>query len=228
MQYTIRRATAAPTLTGDWDSPQWRHAQVAQLDAFHAASSDHRPRTSAKMLHDDAGLYVIFRVEDRFVVCTRGEHQTLTSKDSCVEVYFQPFENKGYFNFEMNCGGSLLLFYVIDPTRVPQGAFREKRVLPKSLLETMKIFHSMPRTTPTEITGPMTWIVEFFVPHALIEAYVGPLGEPARRRWRGNFFKCADESSHPHWASWNPVGPDLNFHVSAHFAPMVFEPAAPT
>ena len=226
MQYLIRRAKTPSTLTGQWDSPPWRDAQIARIGSFHAASSDHRPRASAKVLYDDAGLYVMFRVEDRFVVCTRHEHQTLTSKDSCVEVYFQPFENKGYFNFEMNCGGLLLLFYVTDPTRVSQGIFRRKELVPRSMIDAIKIFHSMPTIPAIELPGPVIWCVEFFVPNLLLETFVGPLGDPAERRWRGNFFKCADESSHPHWASWNPIGPPLNFHVPAYFAPMVFETAS--
>ena len=88
----------------------------------------------------------------------------------------------------------------------------------------MTISHSMPRTVDGEIAGPTIWSVEYFVPNALLETYAGALGPAAQRKWRGNFFKCADESSHPHWASWNPIGPELNFHVPAYFAPFEFQP----
>ena len=46
---------------------------------------------------------------------------------------------------------------------------------------------------------------------------LGPLEPPAQRRWRGNFYKCADESSHPHWASWRPIGEKLDFHTPEFF-----------
>jgi hypothetical protein len=222
MQYVIKRAKARPQLTGAWDLPAWRDANVAEINSFHSKSGGHHPRADAKVLYDDDGLYVIFRVQDRYVLCTRTEHQTLTSKDSCVEVYFQPFPDRGYFNFEMNCGGALLLFYVTDPMRIAQGTFRQKEVVPKSLIETMRIFHSMPNAVEKEIPDPVTWTIEYFIPNALLEAYVGPLGAPAQRRWCGNFFKCADASSHPHWASWNPIGRELNFHAPRYFAPMTF------
>src|SRR5439155_7554245 len=105
MQYLIRRARASPELQGLWDGPEWAEAEVARIASFHPAGSDDRPVTQARMLHDEQGLYVIFRVKDRYVVCTRSENQSLTSKDSCVEVYLEPFPGaKGYFNFEMNCG----------------------------------------------------------------------------------------------------------------------------
>jgi len=33
------------------------------------------------------------------------------------------------------------------------------------------------------------------------EHYVGPLGPLTGQVWRGNFFKCAEDNSHPHWAA---------------------------
>ena len=228
MEYLIKRARVTPELRGDWDGPAWRDAQVAEISSFHPAGSDHRPQTAAKILYDDAGLYVIFRVRDRYVVCTRDKHQTLTSKDSCVEVYFEskPGE-KGYLNFEMNCGGTLLLFYITDPTRSQETIFREKVVVPEPLIDTMRIYHSLPKTLPREIAEPVEWAVEYFVPWSLFETYAGKLEPPAQRRWRGNFHKCADESSHPHWASWSPIGEELNFHVPQYFCPDAFRGVAP-
>jgi hypothetical protein len=225
MQYLIRRARATPELSGLWDGPAWREADVASIASFHPAGSDHHPLTEVKMLYDDQGLYVLFRVQDRYVVCTRTENQTLTSKDSCVEVYLQPFPgDKGYLNFEVNCGGAILLFYVLDPRRNNPGIFKHKHILPQSLIDTMRIYHSLPRTLPAEIGEPVEWRIELFIPCALLEAYVGKLPPPQQRRWRGNFHKCADDSSHPHWASWSSIGSELNFHVPATFGELRFEP----
>lgn len=34
-------------------------------------------------------------------------------------------------------------------------------------------------------------------------------------RWRANFYKCADKTSHPHWLTWAPVDyPKPKFHLS--------------
>jgi len=57
---------------------------------------------------------------------------------------------------------------------------------------------------------------------ALVEEFAGPLADPAGQTWRGNFYKCAEDNSHPHWASWAPIGERLNFHVPEHFAPLHF------
>ena len=39
--------------------------------------------------------------------------------------------------------------------------------------------------------------------------------------WRGNFFKCAEDISHPHWAAWSPVD-EFNFHLPRCFGTIQF------
>ena len=94
---------------------------------------------------------------------------------------------------------------------------------PQRLIDTMRIYHSLPRTLGREMTEPVEWSVEYFIPNSLFEYYVGRLPPGGERRWRGNFHKCADESSHPHWASWSPIGEKLNFHVPRTFGSFRFE-----
>jgi hypothetical protein len=48
-----------------------------------------------------------------------------------------------------------------------------------------------------------------------------PLGPMSSQSWRDNFYKCGDQTSHPHWASWSPVD-DLNFHLPRCFGTICF------
>jgi hypothetical protein len=41
--------------------------------------------------------------------------------DSCVEFFFGPKADAGYFNVEVHCGGKLLMYYIQDPTRTESG-----------------------------------------------------------------------------------------------------------
>jgi hypothetical protein len=223
MEYVIRRARVKPELLGLWDGPAWKDAAVAGVASFHPASSDHRPRTRAKLLHDDDALYAMFHVADRFVRCTRTEHQSPTCKDSCVELFVEPKPGRGYLNFELNCGGTMLLYHVTDPTRDETGKFRGVTPVAAELLDAIRVYHSMPRTVEPEITEPVEWTVEYAVPWRVFERHVGTIDSAGSKNWRGNFYKCADESSHPHWASWSPIGEPLNFHVPAHFGELRFE-----
>jgi hypothetical protein len=50
-----------------------------------------------------------------------------------------------------------------------------------------------------------------------MEPYCGPLRPVRGQRWRANAFKCGDQTSHPHWASWAPIGEALNFHQPGRF-----------
>jgi hypothetical protein len=40
--------------------------------------------------------------------------------------------------------------------------------------------------------------------------------------WTGNFYKCGDETSHPHWAAWSLIGEVLDFHAPERFGRLVF------
>ena len=194
----------------------------ADIAHFHPKSSDHRPSARFRLEYDDAGLYVAFHVADRYVICRRTEHQQMVCNDSCVEAFLQPRADKGYFNFETNCGGAMLCYYITDSTRDPVTGMKAYEAVSPELLARVRIEHTMPRRVENEIQAPIEWSLSYFVPNELFEHYVGPLEPPAQRRWRGNFYKCADESSHPHWASWSPIGPELNFHAPAHFGDFRF------
>jgi hypothetical protein len=223
MEYTIRRAVVRPELTGDWDGPAWREANVAAIAHFHPAGSDHRPRAEAKLLYDDEALYALFRVSDRYVVCRRTEPQSAVCKDSCVELFLQPDPGPAYLNFETNCGGTMLLYHVHDPSRGEDGKLRGFRPVATEHLRAIRVFHSLPAVIEPERAEPTEWRVELAIPNPVFEAHTGPLAAPARRRWRGNFYKCADESSHPHWGSWSPIGDELNFHRPEFFGDIRFE-----
>lgn len=218
----IRRASARPSLKGQWDRPPWSLAHTFDIAHFHSESSAHRPRAQARALYDDEGLYVHFRVEDRYVRAVHTDYQSMVCRDSCAEFFAQPKADKGYFNFEMNCGGALLVSYVEDPTRTEDG-FRKFQRLDARYDAMIPRYRTMPAVVEPEVTDPVVWQLEYFAPFALFEDFVGPLGNVSGQTWRVNFYKCGDETSHPHWASWHPVGEELNFHVPQHFAPVRFE-----
>ena len=37
------------------------------------------------------------------------------------------------------------------------------------------------------------------------------MGKYSGQSWTANFFKCAGNTSHPHWASWSSIGTSLIF-----------------
>lgn len=220
--YDICPALKKPEFQGAWNGPAWGKARVLEIGHFRPESSDHHPRTQAKLLYGHDAIYGLYRVEDQFVRCVHRRHQDPVYKDSCVEFFIQPPSGNGYFNFEFNCGGTLLASYVSDPRRTDNG-FAGFIRLSKSDVRDITIYHSQPRIIDPEITEPVTWYLEFGIPYRLLEQYSGTVEISAEVPWRGNLYKCADETSHPHWASWSPVDA-MNFHLPHCFGAFTFVP----
>jgi hypothetical protein len=219
--YTIKRTAAPPELAGNWDGPIWSRAEIGDISHYLPNSSDHHPRVQFRLLYDAAGVYLLFRVEDRFVRCVETEFNGPVCRDSCTEFFVAPVAGKGYFNFEVNCGGTMLCYYIEDATRVGEG-FRKSTALTAEDDTQVLRYHSLPAVVDPEMPGPVTWFNEIHIPLALLERYVGPLGDPAGQVWQANLYKCGDETSHPHWGTWAPTeGP--SFHQPKYFAPLVLE-----
>lgn len=222
--YTIR--SGSPDLLGPWNESTWESAQLARVEHFHPRSvPDHRPVVEAKVLCDASCLYVGFRVEDRYVRCVHTEYQSMVSRDSCVECFLQPPGASGYFNFEVNCGGTMLLYYIEDPTRTPDSPFTRFTKVPEDLARLVDVAHTLPTRVMPEIVDDVEWRVALRIPFTVMERFVGAVDRSPTAMWRGNFFKCGDETSHPHWAAWSSIGETLRFHQPDRFGKLVFEPS---
>lgn len=221
--HRIHKTSIHPEFCGAWDGPVWSSSETIRVDSFHPASSDHRPEVRARVLYDDRGIYVIFKVKDCYVRCVHTVPQSPVCRDSCVEFFFKPRLDAGYLNVEANCGGTFHCSFITDPTRTTTG-FKASIPLKPSWLSKIRNYHSLPMTIEPEVTEPVEWILEYCIPVDLIEAYMGPLGTLCGQTWQANFFKCGDQTSHPHWASWASIGDELNFHQPDKFAPITFVP----
>jgi len=221
MDYLIRKTAAPPPLGAKWEDAAWQSAGTLALNNFRPEGSDHRPRTLARLLHSERAIHGIFQVQDRYVRCVRTEYHTEVWKDSCVEFFAEPKPGRGYFNFEFNCGGAFLCNHIVDHTRTADG-FKQFTKLPWEIGREIQARSSLPGVVDPEITGAVTWNLQFFIPLMVFEKYLGPLGNSSGQTWRGNFYKCADDGSHPHWGSWSPVD-EFNFHLPRCFGTLRFE-----
>ena len=222
LRYRIHQAVRPPSLTGDWEGPTWGKISALAIDFFHPHSSRHRPTTQCKLLYDHEYLYVYFLVHDRYVRSVHTLCQSAVCKDSCVEFFVAPLPGQGYLNFEINAGGTLLVHRMEEP-KPPLGT-RIGNPLSVHWTDQIQVFHSLPRTIEPEITTPTTWHIEYAVPWTLFSEHVPECVIGAGAIWQANFYKCGDQTSHPHWASWAPIGDRLDFHVPSTFQPIEFVP----
>ncbi|KMQ51518.1 hypothetical protein CHISP_1526 [Chitinispirillum alkaliphilum] len=219
--YLVKKASRLPGADEDWENDFWSNANTAEIASFRPESSDHYPRTLVKLAYTEKHITGIFCVNDRYVRCVHTRYMDPVYTDSCVEFFIKPNRGHGYFNFEFNCGGAFLSSYIVDPARTSEG-FRDYKVIPWSHGENVKVFPSMPPRVDPEIVGAVTWQIQFIIPFSFFEHYSGKLEIASGMQWSGNFYKCGDATSHPHWASWSPVK-ELNFHMPECFGRIEFE-----
>lgn len=219
-KYEVKNRFDPIEIDADWNKPVWQAVEATNVEIIHwPVQSEHMPKTQVKLQYDAENLYVIFRVEDKYVRAAVKQRHGPVYKDSCVEFFFSPSlkEPDSYFNFEINCCGVLLAEHHTGPRA-------NSRYLNEADCERILIASSVSGPVENEVIKPFTWTVEYALPFAVLCQY-GDFDKPAPGvTWHGNFYKCADETSHPHWLSWSKVSSkDPDFHRPDCFGRLEFE-----
>ena len=223
MEYIIRSAKTIPHPTANWDSPIWQQANTLNITNFPWPDSGHRPQVEARLIYDTEALQIHFRVKDKYVRAIAERFQDGVCLDSCVEFFVSPIPNSlAYFNFEVNCGGTMLLHRCPSPEERSNG--RKTENVSDDDGATIDIAHSLPHIVEPELKEPTTWTLEYRIPFSLFEIYFDTRAPQSGDTWRANFYKCGDKTSHPHWGSWAPVNTERpNFHTPEFFQPIIFD-----
>lgn len=219
LTYCVTYNDALTGLNGfaDWEHPVWSNIPALELAGFMGTRPEHFPRTSAKLAYDGEALFVCFHVFDQFVRATADRHQDAVCVDSCVEFFFTPSTDVslGYFNLELNCGGTMLFHFQREPRLNSH---------PIAGVQEIAVHHSLPKLVEPQIDVPTEWTVSYRMPFSVLKPHFPSFEIPLPGTiWRANFYKCADESTHPHWLTWSPVDfaiPD--FHRPGDFGVLQF------
>lgn len=216
--YKVHRINKPMPIDANFDKPQWKKVEPVDISLYMGTEPEHQPKTQAKMLYDDENIYVCFRVEDQYVRAVAQQYHGKVWEDSCVEFFFVPDADvsSGYFNLETNCGGTILM-------RHQTGLFDNIKKLKAQELDKIEIAHSLPKIIDPEITEPVTWMLEYRLPLSILQKY-HDLTKPAPGvKWRANFYKCADKTSHPHWLTWSRIVNEIpDFHRPKFFGTLEF------
>ncbi|MFZ9034388.1 MAG: carbohydrate-binding family 9-like protein [Anaerohalosphaeraceae bacterium] len=218
--YGIKRCSGANTIDANWEKPFWREIEPAKIILSHwTVQSEHIPKTEVKLQYDDKNLYVIFRVQDQYVRAVTTQIHGDVWKDSCVEFFFAPSKERpsSYFHLETNCCGVLLMQHHTRP---------HENSCYLDVQDCQKIIITSSASGPirNEIAKPLVWTLEYALPVKILSKY-SDMQKPAPGVvWRGNFYKCADDSSHPHWMTWSKIDTDFpDFHRPEFFGLLEFE-----
>ena len=159
--YEVHRLTESMKIDADWDKPQWQKIQPLDIALYMGDKPKFMPKAQAKVLYDDNYLYIIFRVSEKCAKAVEINNNGKVWEDSCVEFFVTPDGDisKGYFNFEINCIGTILNFH---QTRLDVNAVQ----VDQSLITQMNITPSLAKGKPIdpEIPGLTTWTLDIVFP----------------------------------------------------------------
>lgn len=215
----IQRMKDNPTIDANWNKASWNNVTPITLEYYMGAKPAHQPKVQARVAYDDHNVYIIWKVEDKYVLARRTQHQQDVWRDSCVEFFFTPNsdpDEQGYFNLETNCCG-VKLFGI-------HFAGHEDDKFSADDFASIVTANSLKSPIETEITQPTVWTLEYRIPLNLLEKSAKLERPKPGVTWRCNFYKCADDSSHPHWLTWSPVtNAEPSFHLPQYFGILAFE-----
>ena len=212
--YVVKRAASTIALDAGWDSELWQSANELKVDYRFDRGGNFKPDVRIRMLYDDHRICGMFQVKDQYVVSRARHNQEQVCQDSCVEFFVTPGNAERYFNFEMNCGGTILLYHIKNLFT------KEYDKVPEYDLASIERYHTLPKFIDDEITEPVTWYLGLQIPIEMFSRRTGVSPELSGQVWNANVFKCADWTSKPCWLMWHK---SYTFHNPEGFGKFIFE-----
>lgn len=171
------------------------------------------PLTAFSIAHSKTAIYIDFFVRCNYLRAVNTENNSNVYQDSCVEFFVQPDPaDPHYYNFEFNCIGTIHAARRLDR--------HSCELLSDDDLSRVKRVASCGTRPFEEVQGMFTWNLMVVIPLDLIGVTYGD--KPVEMR--GNFYKCADMTTVPHFLSWSPIStPTPDFHRPEFFGTITLE-----
>lgn len=185
-----------------------------KLDVVNWEEFPYHPEVTVQIAYSDDELFLQYKVSEQAVKAEVAESNGMVWTDSCVEFFLSPEGNDVYYNLEMNCIGTALLGFRKkgDPT-IHASAEQISSIRRVSSLGNSP-FPEIKKQTNWQVTVALPWEV-FFKDN---------LKPVSGKKMRGNFYKCGDELSVPHFVSWTKIKTDKPaFHMPEFFGGLEFE-----
>ena len=173
-----------------------------------------KPEVSFKIAHNGEYLFLRFFVEEKEILAKVTEDNGPVWTDSCVEFFMLIGDKPYYYNTEVTCIGTALLGYRKD---------RDSAVhADQAIMKQIKRYPSLGTDPINKEQGNFEWNIIVAIP---VSAYWNSgLKTFKGMKAKGNFYKCGDDLTVPHYLSWNPISTENpNFHVPQFFGEMQFE-----
>ena len=181
------------------------------IDVVNWDEYPYKPIVTFDIARGDKELYIHYFVRGLSLRAMADDDGEYVHPDSCVEFFMRKADELYYTNFEFNCIGTCL---------AARGPGRQSRT-PFTSNEYKKIrrYPTIQREAFEEKKGLYSWELTVAIPFELMGLNASNM--PAVIR--GNFYKCADGTAHPHYVTWSPVNlPAPDYHCPEHFGEICF------
>ncbi len=221
MKSIIISKTDKNILPFNWDDDFWEKISSLRLD-YHRIENKQFPSVEVKVCYNSKNIFLFWKVKEKEILCNQKTHFDKVYQDSCVEFFVKPFGAKGYFNFEINCIGRILCYYVTNWQIDLNGTLKEFKRINLDDINKIEVSSSITDDKLFNKNQIEEWLLLIKIPFEILLNASELLESDFSQNWNANFYKCADKSILPHWSSWNPVS-ELNFHQPKDFGELIFE-----
>lgn len=192
------------------------HIEFQTIDCVNWNAYPYRPEVEFRMAHTGEAILLNYRVKEESIRAVAAEDNGRVWEDSCCEFFFQLPEDQEeniYYNFECNCGGTLL---------IGGGRPGDRPHAPLEITRKVDRWTSLDKAPFEERMGECSWQLALCIPKEAFFRHQlkGFKGMTAR----ANFYKCGDLQHTPHFLSWNKIDlPEPCFHCPEFFGKILFE-----
>lgn len=189
------------------------NAKLQNIGTMNWSEYAYKPEVNFRIAYWQDEIWLKYYVKEENILAKETKINGGVHKDSCVEFFIAPGKEE-YYNFEFNCVGV---------PHVQYGKVRENRVeIDPEILKLIKVKSSLGDQPFNEKTGGHEWEMMIVIPKASFShsnnlTFKGLQGS-------ANFYKCGDDTSKPHFVTWNPVGTEKpDYHQPTYFGNISFE-----
>lgn len=171
----------------------------------------YKPDCRFKITRSMKSIFLYFKIIEKDIKAVYDTDHDPVWQDSCVEFFCQLSDQKSYYNFEFNCIGACL---------ATKRDSRTDNIIPfnREQMGCIKRYASLGNDSFEPKKGIYEWKLTVEIPLFLIGIVPGDLP----RVIKANFYKCADESTAPHYLSWSLISaPEPDFHRPEYFGELI-------
>lgn len=172
-----------------------------------------RPEVFFRIAHSGDNILLQYQVREDEILGMVTEDNGEVWTDSCAE-FFVTFDDANYYNLESNCIGRVLLGY-------RKTGERAEHALPE-IMKSIKRLPDLGFGVRSRQKGDFKWTLTLIIPIATF--WKSNIKTLRGIKARGNFYKCGDNLTVPHFVSWAKIEtPNPNFHQPGFFGELIFE-----